>query len=203
MNHEGKTLTPEIKEYAHHYNYTWWNGIGAYPINAGHVFREKDDIAEQINEDYPDGVPVEISGTPKWVGEGAVIGGPGFGWYGWPRQRFPPIGGVVIGYGVEIGANTTIDRGSIANTVIRDNVKIDNGVHVGHNARIEEGSILTAHCVIGGSAHIGARCWIGLGAQIKNHITVGDGATVGMGAIVVKDVPSGATVVGNPARILE
>jgi UDP-3-O-[3-hydroxymyristoyl] glucosamine N-acyltransferase len=82
-------------------------------------------------------------------------------------------------------------------------VKIDNGVHIGHNAHIGRESILTAHCVIGGSAKLGKRVWVGLGAQIKNQITVGDDAVIGMGAIVVKDVPAGVTVVGNPAKELE
>jgi UDP-3-O-[3-hydroxymyristoyl] glucosamine N-acyltransferase LpxD len=203
MIHEGRLLTPEIKERARYYNYTWWNGEDPYPIPAGYVFPSKHDMAEQIYRDFPDGKPLEIAGKPDWVGEGTVIGGPGFGWYGNPPKRFPHIGGIVFGLGVEIGANTTIDRGAIASTVIRDNVKIDNGVHVGHNVHIGESSILTAHCCIGGSVRIGERCWIGLGAQIKNQIEIGDGATVGMGAVVVKDVPSGVTVVGNPARILK
>jgi len=165
------------------------------------VFTSKWEFADQVNLDYPDGVPVEIQGgEPTFVGEGTVIGGPGFGWVGQTPRRFPHIGHVWIGYGVEIGSNVTIDRGAIGHTVIKDYVKIDNGVHVGHNASVGSRSLLTAHCVIGGSARIGEDVFVGLGALIKNQVTVGDRATIGMGAVVIKDVPQGATVVGNPAR---
>lgn len=200
---DGKLLSPATKEIAGPENYTWWNGEGPEPYRAGYVFFSKGEIAEQIYQDYPNGRPVTITGKPSYVGEGAVIGGPGFGFYGDPPRRFPQIGGIVFGVDVEVGANATIDRGAIGNTIIGNDVKIDNGVHVGHNARIGDRSILTAHCVIGGSAVIGADCWIGLGAQVRNYVSVGAGAVVGMGAIVVKDVPAGITVVGNPARILE
>ena len=199
----GQLLTPATREEATSYNYTWYNGKGRYPSMAGYVFSHKEDIAEQIRRDFPSGSPLEIQGCPSYVGEGAVIGGPGFGWYGSPPKRFPHIGGVVFGKDVEIGANSTIDRGAIGNTVIQDGVKIDNGVHVGHNVNIGRNSLLTAHCVIGGSAEIGEDCWIGLGAQIKNQVRIGAGVTVGMGAIVLHDVPHGKTVVGNPGRVLK
>ena len=206
---DGKRLTPATKETAGPDNYTWWNGEGTEPqrfgsgVRAGYVFFSKEEIAEQIYQDYPDGLPLKIVGQPAFVGEGTVIGGPGFGWYGNPPKRFPQVGGIHFGVDVEVGANTTIDRGSLGNTIIGHNVKIDNGVHVGHNVNIGHRSILTAHCCIGGSAVIGNDCWIGLGAQIRNKVVIGDGAIIGMGAIVVKDVAPGVTVVGNPARILE
>jgi len=203
MNCYDTLLSPAPKETADYWNYTWHNGKGDYPINAGYVFKSKELMAEQINSDYPSGKPLVIKGCPERLGENSVIGGDGFGWYGTPPKRFPHIGGIVFGEEVEIGSCTTIDRGSLGDTVIGSYVKIDNGVHVGHNAVVGDRSILTAHCIIGGSASIGEDCWIGLGAIIKNQIKVGDGATVGMGAIVVKDVPAGVTVVGNPARILE
>ena len=203
MMYRRNRLTPAPKEDAGPLNYTWWNGKGRRPAQAGYIFNTKADMAEQIYRDFPDGVPVQILRWPEYVGEGTVIGGPGFGWYGKPPRRFPHIGGIVFGEGVEVGANSTIDRGSLGDTIIGDNVKIDNGVHVGHNARVGARSLLTAHCVVGGSAEIGEDCWIGLGAQIKNQIRIGSGVTVGMGAIVLRDVPHGQTVVGNPARVLE
>lgn len=200
MIHKGRTLTPAASDAATATNYTWHNGIRNYPHRAGYVFTSKEAIAEQIYDDYPEGVPVGIWNTPTIMGAGCVIGGNGFGWYGDPPKRFPHIGGVVFGKDVELGSNVTIDRGALGDTTILDNVKIDNGVHVGHNARIGRNSILTAHCIIGGSANIAEKVWVGLGAIIKNQITVGAGATIGMGAIVVKNVEPGVTVVGNPAR---
>ena len=203
MNHNGIELTPATKQDARSYNYTWDNGKGEYPHSAGYVFETKEAISEQIYSDYPSGRLFRLEGYPVKVGRNSVIGGDGFGWYGNPPKRFPHIGHVRIGQYVEIGSLVTIDRGAIGDTIIGDHVKIDNGCHIGHNATIGQRSILTAHCVIGGSAVIGDDCWVGLGAQIKNQIRIGTGVTIGMGAIVITNVPDNVTMVGNPARILE
>ena len=203
MKYKRNILTPATKDTAGPLNYTWYNGKGRYPLDAGYVFSAKDEFAEQIYKDYPDGRRLYLPGQPDRQGDYCVIGGDGFGWYGNPPKRFPHIGNVTFGEGVELGSCVTIDRGSVGDTIIGSYVKIDNGVHVGHNVAIGARSILTAHCNIGGSVEIGEDCWIGLGAQIKNQIRIGAGATVGMGAVVVRDVPHGVTVVGNPARILE
>lgn len=207
MQVNGNTLTPASRAKAKKLHYTWFNGEGDYPYSAGYVFDgadAKENFARQVYADHLNRLPAaHIEGNPYTIGEGTVIGGKGFGWFGNPPIRFPHIGGVRIGYEVELGSNVTIDRGALDDTVIGDHVKIDNGVHVGHNATIGERSILTAHCIIGGSATVGKDCWIGLGAIIKNQVTIGDGVTVGMGAIVLRDVPDGVTIVGNPARILE
>ena len=171
----GKLLTPAPKDEAEHYNYTWWNGRGRRPAQAGYTFLTKDDFAEQIYRDYPNGVAVEIRGWDFKAGDFCAIGRDGFGWYGNPPKRFPHVGHVAFGTGVELGSLVTIDRGSIGDTIIGDHVKIDNGVHVGHNVVIGARSLLTAHCNIGGSAQIGEDCWIGLGAQIKNQVRIGAG----------------------------
>ena len=201
-------LTPQISTLCSPMEYCYWNGEERFapPDDAGYVWTNKHQFALQVYGDYPNGLPEpKISGYAYEHGEGCVIGGKGFGWTtsagGYPL-RFPHIGGVFIGQGVELGSNVTIDRGAIGQTILLSDVKVDNGVHVGHNAVIGQRTLVTAHAVIGGSVVIGMDCWIGLGAIIKEHITIGSNVTIGMGAIVLKDVPSGETWVGNPARKL-
>ena len=205
MIFDDKHLTPAPKYEAGPSNYTWHDGNGPYPSGAAFVFNTRESIAEQIYKDYPDGTPTCIMGHEYLVGQNTVIGGDGFGWYQWGiyKKRFPHIGGVYIGDHVEIGSCVTIDRGALGDTIISDGVKIDNGVHIGHNATIREGTLLAAHCVIGGSAVIGKDVWVGLGAQIKDYVKVGNRAVVGMGAIVIRDVEPDTVVVGNPARELK
>ena len=137
---------------------------------------------------------------------GAVIGGSGFGWEndenGVPIRR-PHIGGVVIGNNVEIGANSTVDRGTFDDTVIADNVKIDNLVHVAHNCDIGKNTCIVAGSVICGSVTIGENCWIGANATIMNQVTIGNNVTVGIGANVVKDVPDNSVIAGMKAQPIE
>lgn len=116
--------------------------------------------------------------------------------------RFPHVGGVRIEADVEIGSNTCIDRGSIGDTIIRRGAKIDNLVHIAHNCDIGESALLVANCMIGGSTIIGANAWVAPSSAINNKRTVGDHATIGTGAIVIRDVDAGSTVVGNPAKPL-
>jgi UDP-3-O-[3-hydroxymyristoyl] glucosamine N-acyltransferase LpxD len=138
--------------------------------------------------------------------ENAVVGDMGFGFglaAGQPHARIPQLGGVELGDDVEVGACTTIGAGTLAATRIGSGVKINNNVHIAHNCTIGASTIIGCSVSISGSTSIGERCWIAPGAVLRNKIVVRDGATVGMGAVVLKDVPAGVTVIGVPARITE
>jgi UDP-3-O-[3-hydroxymyristoyl] glucosamine N-acyltransferase len=138
---------------------------------------------------------------------GAVIGSDGFGYvFGEGRHwKFPQIGTVTIADEVEIGANTTIDRGSLDATQIGNGVKIDNLVQVAHNVRIGEHSVLASQTGISGSSTIGSRVTVGGQVGMGDHCKLEDGAIVGgqSGILDGKTIRSGQTVWGTPARPLE
>lgn len=144
-------------------------------------------------------------GSDCVIGPGACVGQPGFGYERQPDGSLlyrPHLEGVVIGDGVDIGANTCIDQGRYRPTVIGDGTKIDNLVHVGHNVHVGRDCMIIALAMLGGSCVIGDRATVNPQASIRDHVTVGEDAIVGMGAVVVKDVPAGEVWVGNPARFL-
>lgn len=134
---------------------------------------------------------------------GTVIGADGFGYQRNEvdeLEKFPHVGGVVIEDGVEIGSNTSIDRGTLGDTVIGEGAKIDNLVHIAHNVVVGRHTAVIAHAMIGGSTRIGAYAWVAPSACVRESLAIGDRAIVGLGALVVKDVAAGATVMGAPAR---
>jgi UDP-3-O-[3-hydroxymyristoyl] glucosamine N-acyltransferase len=141
------------------------------------------------------------------VHSGAVIGSDGFGYvFGEGRYwKFPQVGRIEIADDVEIGANTTIDRGSLETTQIAAGVKIDNLVQVAHNVRIGEHTVIAAQTGISGSSTIGKRAIIGGQVGIADHCKLEDGAIVGAQAGIPtgKTIRSGQTVWGTPARPLE
>jgi UDP-3-O-[3-hydroxymyristoyl] glucosamine N-acyltransferase len=140
------------------------------------------------------------------IHSGAVIGADGFGYvYGEGRHwKFPQIGGVQIGDDVEIGANTTIDRGSLEITAIAHGVKIDNLVQIAHNVHIGEHSIVAAQTGISGSSTLGKRVIVGGQVGLGEHCKVEDDARLGGqgGVLGGKTVRKGETVWGTPARPL-
>lgn len=161
----------------------------------------------EIKIKYPDYVEPKITiGENVFIHPTAVVGSDGFGYERneiGELEKFPHIGGVVIGDNVDIGANTCIDRGTIDDTIIGDGTKIDNLVHIGHNVKIGKHCLIIANAMIGGSTIIGDHVHIAPGVQIMNKVKIGDNVVVGLGAIVVKDIPSNTTFIGNPAREIE
>jgi len=147
-----------------------------------------------------------LIGASCFVGSHSVIGEEGVGVTvddpDAPPELIPQLGNVVIGDNVRMGTFTTINRGTLDSTVVGDNVAIGHHVNVGHNVTIHENAIITSCVVLGGSARIGKGAWIGLNASVREYANVGDKSKVGMGAVVVKDVPENKIVVGSPARVL-
>lgn len=136
------------------------------------------------------------------IDPGCVIGSQGFGFVrdaDGKAVRFPQIGGVIIEDDVEIGANTCIDRGALNNTIIHEGVKIDNLVHIAHNVVIGKHSYIISNSIISGSTIIGEYCWISPSSAVNNKLKIGDRSTIGIGSVVIKNVPDGATYMGNPA----
>jgi UDP-3-O-[3-hydroxymyristoyl] glucosamine N-acyltransferase len=133
---------------------------------------------------------------------GVRLGSDGFGFVfaAGVHQKIPHVGRCVIEDDVEIGANTTIDRGSIDDTVIGAGSKIDNLVMIAHNVRIGRLCLIVAQAGIAGSAHIADGCVIGGQAGLQGHIRIGARARVGAQAGVLGDVPAGETWSGYPAR---
>jgi UDP-3-O-[3-hydroxymyristoyl] glucosamine N-acyltransferase len=149
--------------------------------------------------------PVEI-GDNTIIWSGVVIGTDGCGYYKKSdgiNYKVPHFGGVKIGRNVEIGANTCIDRGTLADTVIGDNVKIDNFCQIAHNVHIEDNVIITGMSAVGGSSIIRENAYIAPGAIIINQKTVGKDAFVGLGSVVINNIPPGKTVFGVPARVVK
>lgn len=113
--------------------------------------------------------------------------------------KIPSIGSVVIGNNVEIGANTAIDRGTIENTIIGDNTKIDDLVMIGHNCRIGKGCLIVSQVGIAGSCVIGDRVVIAGQAGLADHISIGEDSLIAAQSGVTKSFPAKSIVVGAPA----
>jgi len=124
----------------------------------------------------------------------------GAGGEGAPHRKIPHVGRCVIEDDVEIGANSTIDRGSVDDTVIGAGTKIDNLVHVAHNVRIGRACLIMAQVGIAGSVHIGDGCILAGQVGVSGHHTVGAGATLAAQAGVFGDIPAGEVWSGYPAR---
>ncbi len=137
---------------------------------------------------------------------GTVIGSEGYGYQRNEKlefEKFPHIGGVIIEDNVDIGSNTCIDRGALGNTIIKEGAKIDNLVHVAHNVIIGRHCAVIANAMLGGSVEIKDYSWVAPSASILNQLSIGENVTVGMSAVVTKNIPDGETWAGMPARPLK
>lgn len=139
------------------------------------------------------------------IADHVVLGGEGFGyekdengdWF-----KFPQIGGLSIGDNVDIGSFTAIDRGALSVTKIGDNTKIDGKCKIAHNVVVGKNVVFTGGSGAGGSCVIGDNVWVGSAAKIKDWVKIGEGAFLGMGSVVIRNVKPNTKVFGNPAKEL-
>lgn len=163
-----------------------------------------------IGENTIVGRNVVVSGKVKIgrncvVKDNATIGSEGFGFEYNELDipiHVPQIGEIIIGNNVWIGSSTTVEKPATNQTIIENHVKIDDLVQIGHNCIIGDKSLIMAGVILSRGVKIGKKCWISPNATIKDDIVIGDMSQVGLGAVVLRDVPSHSVFVGNPARYL-
>lgn len=138
------------------------------------------------------------------IKEGTVIGTDGFGYERNEKnelEKFPHFGNVIIQDYVDIGANCTIDRGNMHDTIIGKGTKIDNGVHIAHNVKIGKHCMIGPHSVLLGSCEVEDYTTIWTNVIVKEHVKIGSKVVVGACSYVNHDVPSDTKVWGIPAKI--
>lgn len=171
-------------------------------IGAGAAIGAGSRIGRQCHVGHAATVQHALIGNHVIIHPGARIGQDGFGYTPGPRglEKTPQIGRVIIQDHVEIGANTTIDRGALDDTVIGEGTKIDNLVQIAHNVCIGSHCVIVSQVGIAGSTTLGDRVMIGGASGINGHVTIGDGAQIAALSGVAGDVPAGALWGGQPAR---
>ena len=134
--------------------------------------------------------------------DNCIIGKHGFGFFPTKKKnsRYPHMGVVIIEDNCEIGCGSTIDRGSMSNTIIGSNTFLDNQIHIAHNVTIGENSIIAGQVGIAGSSVIGNNVKIGGQAGISGHLKIGDNVEIAGGSGVIKDIPNNSKVMGYPAK---
>ncbi|ODA68487.1 UDP-3-O-acylglucosamine N-acyltransferase [Methyloligella halotolerans] len=143
-----------------------------------------------------------LAGNRVVIHSGVCTGQDGFGFAmgAAGHQKVPQIGRVIIQDGVEIGSNTTIDRGALRDTIIGEGTKIDNLVQIGHNVAIGRHCIIVSQTGISGSAVLGDFVALGGKVGVEGHVTIGDGAQIAATSVVRGEVPAGARWGGVPAK---
>ena len=136
--------------------------------------------------------------------DGCIIGKKGFGFFpnNEKNYRYPQIGVVIINDNSEIGCGSTIDRGSMSNTVIGKNTYLDNQIHIAHNVKIGDNCIIAGQVGFAGSSTLGNHVMIGGQAGISGHLKIGNNVQIGGGSGVIKDIPDNTKVMGYPAKDL-
>ena len=142
-----------------------------------------------------------IIGDNVVIQDGCKVGVKGFGFIPIKNKnfRFPHIGRVILKDNVELGANCTIDRGSIGDTIIGENTFLDNQVHMAHNVRVGKNCMIAGQVGFAGSSTIGNNVSIGGQAGVSGHLIIGNNVRIGGGSGVVKDIKDNTTVMGYPA----
>ncbi|MCL2163760.1 MAG: hypothetical protein FWH55_05045 [Oscillospiraceae bacterium] len=146
-----------------------------------------------------------VVGDDSVIESGAVIGCGGYGYYTISDdtpKKIPDFGGVIIGRNVAVGANTCIVRGTLGNTIIGDDVKIDNLCHIAHNVQIGKRCYVVALSMLAGSCIIGDDTYIAPGVMVMNQAKIGQRSFLGMGAVVLKDVDENKVVIGVPGKVV-
>lgn len=143
-----------------------------------------------------------VAGAKVHIYPGCRIGQDGFGFAMGPKGhlKVPQLGRVMIGDDVEIGANTTIDRGAGPDTVIGSGCRIDNLVQIGHNVELGMGCVVVSQVGISGSTRLGRFVVLGGQAGVAGHLTLGDGVQVAAQSGIMRDIDPGTTVMGYPAK---
>jgi UDP-3-O-[3-hydroxymyristoyl] glucosamine N-acyltransferase len=136
--------------------------------------------------------------------DGCIVGKKGFGFF--PNEdknfRYPHIGIVIIKENSEIGCGSTIDRGSLSNTIIGKNTYLDNQIHIAHNVKIGDNCIIAGQVGFAGSSTIGNQVMIGGQAGVSGHLKIGNKVQIGGGSGVIRNVPDNSKVMGYPAKDL-
>ena len=137
--------------------------------------------------------------------DGCVIGKKGFGFFPDKNSnfRYPQIGVVIIEDNAEIGCGSTIDRGSLSNTIIGKNTFLDNQIHIAHNVKIGENCIIAGQVGFAGSSILGNNVMIGGQAGVSGHLKVGNNVQIGGGSGVIRDIKDNSKVMGYPAKDLK